>query len=68
MSMSKLMSEAWPANMFSMVGHVLPNLSTVPRTASSLRIVRRVSEFSIGRMISVGVNDHSSTWTAVDAP
>ncbi|CAB4922129.1 unannotated protein [freshwater metagenome] len=68
MSMSKLMSDAWSANMFSMVGQVRPKRSTVPRTASSGRMLRRVSEFSIGNTISDGENDHSSICTAVDAP
>ena len=62
------MSEAWSANMFSMVGQIRPNRSTVPRTASSGRTSRRVSEFSIGNTISSSVKDHSSICTPVEAP
>ena len=68
MSISKSMSLAWSANMFSMVGHRRPKRSTLPRTASARETVRRVREFSTGRRISFSPNSHSSICTPVAAP
>ena len=67
-STSKLMSLAWSANMFSMVGQVWPYRSTVPRTASWASSVRRVSEFSIGRISWSPSKLHSSSCTPAEAP
>ena len=67
-SMSKLMSLAWSANMFSMVGQEWPYRSTVPRTASCASMVRRVREFSMGRVISLPSKLQSSIWTPAEEP